>query len=534
MTTDAAVARRAFGQVWIGATAWALVFGATVAASAKTYVTSFPTEASRHQLAAVTGADKGLAVLLGPVSAIGTAGGYTVYKCFVFLTTIGAIWALFAATRLLRREEDTGRWQLLLAGSTRPARATAATLGALGAAVAVIFFGTTLITLLAARDKAVGFGVGETVLYGLSITIAPAVFAAVGAVTSQLGRTRRMATGLGMGVFGITFVIRMIADSAAGTRWLLWATPFGWTELVRPFTLNDPWPLLLAGVTALGLCLAATVLASRRDVGSGVLASRDVSELRPFGLGSPFGLTLRLEIGVIAAWCAATGAAAFAFGMILKVATGSVPKSFADTLDRFGVKGTLANQYLGGVAFLLVATLVALLPAGQIGAGSDEETSGRLVHVLAQPTDRSLLFVARLGLAAAGIAVAGLLAGLAAWVAGKTQGVDLAFVKTVGAGLNVVPTAFVTLGVGALLLSIAPRRAAAAVYAVVSWSLVVDLLGSMVASLEWLEHVSLFHYMALAPAQDVDPTAVAITVGAGVLLCGLATVLFSRRDAQSA
>ena len=275
------------------------------------------------------------------------------------------------------------------------------------------------------------------------------------------------------------------------------------------------------------------MLAARRDVGSGVLASRDVSELRPFGLRSPFGLTLRLERGVIAAWCAGTAAAGFAFGMILKVATGSVPKSFADTLDKFGVRGTLANQYLG-VAFLLVATLVALLPAGQIGAASDEETSGRLVHVLVQPTGRVVLFAGRLGLAAAGIVVAALLAGLAAWVAGTTQGVALPFAKTVGAGLNVVPTALVTLGAGAVLLSIAPRRAAAAVYAVVSWSLIVDLLGSMVASLKWLEHLSLFHYMALAPAQDIDLTAVAITVAIGVLLCGLATVLFGRRDVQSA
>ena len=67
-------------------------------------------------------------MLLGPVSAIDTVGGYTVYKGFVFLTTIGAIWALLAATRLLRGEEDAGRWQLVLAGSTRAARATAATL----------------------------------------------------------------------------------------------------------------------------------------------------------------------------------------------------------------------------------------------------------------------------------------------------------------------------------------------------------------------------------------------------------------------
>ena len=72
------------------------------------------------------------------------------YKCYVFLTTIGAIWAILASTRLLRGEEDAGRWQLVLAGTTRPASATTATLVALGGAVAVLFGGTTLIMLLAA------------------------------------------------------------------------------------------------------------------------------------------------------------------------------------------------------------------------------------------------------------------------------------------------------------------------------------------------------------------------------------------------
>jgi ABC-2 type transport system permease protein len=63
----------------------------------------------------------------------------------VFLTTIGAIGGLLAATRLLRGEEDSGRWQLVLAGGTRASRATLATLAALGAAIAVIFGGTTLL-----------------------------------------------------------------------------------------------------------------------------------------------------------------------------------------------------------------------------------------------------------------------------------------------------------------------------------------------------------------------------------------------------
>ena len=117
--TDVAIARRAFKQLWISATVWALVFGGTIAASALSYVNSFPDAASRRQLAASTSGDAGISILLGPVTAIDTVGGYTVYKCFVFLTTIGALWGLLAATRLLRGEEDTGRWQLVLAGATR-------------------------------------------------------------------------------------------------------------------------------------------------------------------------------------------------------------------------------------------------------------------------------------------------------------------------------------------------------------------------------------------------------------------------------
>ena len=335
-----------------------------------------------------------------------------------------------------------------------------------------------------------------------------------------------------MGVFGVMFVLRMIGDSSPHGRWLLWLTPFGWTEHVRPFTANDPWPLLPAVAATVVLGVAAAVLASRRDAGDGVLASRDVSPLRPFGLRSPFGLAARLELPLIGAWCAGAAGAAFALGIVAKVTTGTVPGSLGDTLDRFGVEGSFADQYLG-VAFLLVATLVALLPAGQIGAAVDEEASGRLVHLLARPTRPATLLGGRLLLASGGIVAAGLLAGLMVWLGARTQGVDLDLSTMVEAGLNVVPTALVGLGIGAVALSMAPRAAVRTVYAVVIGSLLVDLVASMVSGLTWLGHLSLFHYMALAPAADIQPRTVAVTVLVAAALCGLAMLLSGRRDIQS-
>ena len=532
LRVESAIARRAFRQLWKGATVWAVAFGATVAATALSYVSSFPDQASRDQLAASTSGDVGISILLGPVSAIDTVGGYMVYKCFVFLTTIGAIWGLLAATRLLRGEEDAGRWSLGLAGATRAPRATSATLAALAAAIVVVFAGTALCTLLVATDPDVGFGAGESVFYALSIAVAPAVFVAVGALTSQLGRTRRMATALGMIVFGVAFVVRMIADSGPSTRWLLWFSPFGWIERMRPLTDNDTRPLVLAVVMVVGLVATAVVLAGRRDVGAGALASRDVVRPRLFGLGSPWGLAVRLELPVLAAWCVGAASAGLAFGIIAKVAIGNIPSSISNTLDKFGVGGSFLDQYLG-VGFLLIATLIALLPASQIGAAAEEETSGRLVHLLVGPVRRAPVIAHRLALAAVGVLVAALAAGLGVWAGGETQGVSIGLGAMIRAALNVVPTALLALGIGALVLAAAPRLASPTIYAVVIWSVLVDLLGSMVSGLSGLEHVSLFHYMALAPAEDPDPTTVVVTVLLAVSLCVVATLVFDRRDVET-
>jgi polyether ionophore transport system permease protein len=90
------------------------------------------------------------------------------------------------------------------------------------------------------------------------------------------------------------------------------------------------------------------------------------------------------------------------------------------------------------------------------------------------------------------------------------------------------------LGIGAIVLALRPSAASPAVYGVVIGSLLVDLLTSMVAGLGWLEHLSLFHYMALAPADDPNGTTVAITVVTALALCALATVLFARRDTRTA
>jgi ABC-2 type transport system permease protein len=523
--------RHAFGRVWKGAAVWGVVFGSTAATSALSYVQSYPTAASRQQIAATTGQDVGLAILFGPISDIDTVGGYTAYKSFVFLTTIGALWALLAGTRLLRGDEDDGRWQLLLSGATSARRATAATLAGLVAAVSVILLGTVLLVVLAARNPDLGFGTADAVAFGLSVALVPVVFSALGALVSQLGRSRRTATQLGLLLFGLAFVVRMVADADPSTRWLLWATPFGWSERVRPFTDNDLLPLVPALITAALLGAVAVLLAGRRDVGSGVLASRDVAEVRPFGLGSSLGLLARLQLPGIVAWWVGTVAAAFVFGIIAKVVAGSLPDSVRDTLGRFGVRGALVEQFLG-VGFLFLATMVALVPVSVVGAAAQDESSGRLVHLLVRPLSRRRVLLERLAVGAVAVVAAGLLAGLAVWAGAASQHLEVGLGTALGAGMNVVPTALVVLALGAVVLAVRPRAAVPVVYGVVIGSLLLDTIASLASSLEALTRVSLFHYMALAPAVDPSPGTHLLTLGAAALLALIALALWERRDLQ--
>jgi len=133
------------------------------------------------------------------------------------------------------------------------------------------------------------------------------------------------------------------------------------------------------------------------------------------------------------------------------------------------------------------------------------------------------------------VVVAGLVAGLACWAgAASHQGVHPGFTRLLGAGLNVVATALLVLGIGAVVVALAPRLAAPAVYAVVIWSLILGLLTSMVDSVRWLDHLSLFHYMALAPADDPRPATPALTLLAALALAGVAIFLYDRRDLRTA
>ena len=173
---------------------WGYVFGAYLATQALAYASSYKTVAQRADLAKEFGSNAGVSALVGPAHDIQTVAGFTVWKCLAVLAVVGAVWGLLTGTRLLRGEEDAGRWELLLAGQTTRKAAAAQALVGLDCGLVALWVVTAIITVVVGHSSKVDISLAGALFLAVAVVAAAAVFLALGALTSQLAPTRRRAS----------------------------------------------------------------------------------------------------------------------------------------------------------------------------------------------------------------------------------------------------------------------------------------------------------------------------------------------------
>ena len=80
------------------------------------------------------------------------------------------------------------------------------------------------------------------------------VFGAVAAVTAQLWRQARTATGAAMGALALAALVRGVGDviDNSGSA-LCWFSPIAWAQQMRAFVDLRWWPFALLVVLAVGL-----------------------------------------------------------------------------------------------------------------------------------------------------------------------------------------------------------------------------------------------------------------------------------------
>lgn len=526
-----APAGRVARQTLRGALIWGVVLAFFWWLLVNDFTTNYPTPADLERLVRETQANIGMQALFGPPHHLDTVAGYAAWHGTGFLGIITAVWGLLTGTRLLRGEEEAGRWEFLLAGQTTRRRAAARAVAGLGAGLLVLWVLNALGAYLFGRAADPPFSLGGSMYLAVAVVAPAGLFLAVGALCSQLAGSRRQAAWLATIVFGVAYAIRLIAYTDASVLWLRWVSPLAWVDELRPLTDNRLLPLLPIMALLATLVTATIVLAGRRDLGAAIVPARDTAPARTGLLTGPFGLALRLARPGALGWITGLAIAGLIVGFLAKTSADVFANASGGALEALGGAGG-GEVYLG-VVFLIVALLVTLAACGLLGATRDEETGGCLDNLLVRPVARPTWLTGRFVVSTAVLVTAGAAVGLSTWVGAAIGNADIGPWKLLAAGLNVVPAGIFVLGVGTLTHGLAPRHATAVAYGVVAWSFIAEIVGAGLPAGRWLRNLSVLHHITRAPAEEPrwGMAAVLVAVGVAAAIAGMA--VFTRRDLQS-
>ena len=492
-----------------------------------TFTNMYPTAQARQAFAAQVASSPAETALLGPVYAP-TLGGLVAWRWLVPAVVILGLANLFTVIRHTRTDEEAGRCELL--GSTVIGRHAA-----LAAALLVTAVADVVAALLVAGGLiASGLPPGGSLALGLALAAAGWTMAAVAGVAAQLTESAGAAKGIAGGVLGLLVLLRAIGDAgqSRGQGWLSWLSPVGWAGRIRPFAGERWWILaLFVAISALLLVLAAA-LATKRDIGAGLLPSRLGPATASPSLRSPLTLAWRLQRGMLLGWTAMFAVYGALSGYVAVVVADQLLANAAmmEFLARLG-----GNAQPSDVVFTLF--FAALGPVSAIYAIQatlrlrTEELALRAELVLATSASRlrwmaGHLLVVALGSGAV-LAALGLAAGLAYSPPGSGLGAQLP--RVLAAAMVYLPALWVLLGLTAAGFGLLPRLVP------VSWVVLVaclllelgrelELVSKAVLDLSPFSHV---------PRILLGGEAVAPLVGlsaAALLLAAAGLVGFRRRD----
>ncbi len=522
--------------VRLGAVA-GIALGVYVFATAAGYRLIAPTAAQRMEVLNNLAASTGLKVLLGQAARITSAAGFVDWRVTGVAAIVGPVCWLIVATRTLRGEEASGRWELVLAGRTTPGRATAAALAGLGAGLLAMYLAVALLTRLSGISPGVHVGGGQALVFGLAVVAPGAEFLAIGALASQVMPTRARAAALAAGTFGAAFLLRAAGDAAGRAHFLVDVSPLGWVEQLH--TLGRPQALWLLPVAGLvGACVWMTLfLAARRDLGASLVPDTDAAQPRTALLGSQIGIAVRLSWPTVVRWLAVVVVAGVLYGALAR----SAGQAFATSSSLQRLSGDLTHtvqpdlvstgaRAYAGIIFLLLATLLMAYAASALGRLREEEAEGYLDNLVVRRVSRQNWLAGEFVLVLAVIIAAAVLGGMVFWFAAAPEHTGLSLGQLAQAGLNAAAPAVALAGIGVLLLGFAPRLVTVACWAIAAWAFMLDLLGAVIPVNHWLMDTSLLQHLAPAPAANPDWRICVTYLAIGATGAALGGWRFTRRD----
>ena len=503
---------------------WVVLITALSVSSVLAYAWVFPDQASRTGLAMTVEGNPAFSLIFGPARELMTADGFNAWRAGALGAFFAGLMAIGIVVRNSRAHEDSGQAELIASGVVgRNAR--------LVVAVAMAAIASVLLGVVASiATIAFGGGVADSITLAATFTASGLMFAGIAAITAQIGSEARTAGSLAVTVLGISFVARGYIDTSGTADWLIWLTPLGWLEQVRPAAGNDWRPLLACLALALVATLAAGILQSRRDLGMGLLSPRP-GPARGRTVVTPWGLALRLQRGTIISWTIALALLGVVFGFLAT----TVGELFLQN-PAFAQAIASGDATTSGLVFDFLVTIVRLV--GLIAAVYGvqvmmrvhlEEDELRVDPLLAGAVPRARFLAGHAVLAIVGPAVALLVSGAVVGLTASARSDQIVPLDVVSQAAATIPAAWVLIGVALATVGAAPAVRAAAWFALVL-SFALTILGPLFNLWDWILGISPLWHVPDVTAAEVDWSGIGWLLLVAVGLWTVGFVGFRRRD----
>lgn len=475
---------------------------------------------------AVLAGNPAIRTLFGDPVALDDPGGFAVWRTGTVLAVLTGVWAAIATTRVLRGEEDAGRWDILLGGVAPVGSVVGRHLAVLVASVTGVG-AATAVALIAAGTSPAG-----AVLHGSALALVGVFAVAVAALASQLAGDRAAATGAAVAVVLAGLLLRMVGDGLDALAWVRWLSPFGLSALAEPFGADDPVPLLVLAAGTLALLLVVPVAARHRDLHDGLLPARGPRRPRTALLGSVSGFEVRGTLRPLTGWTLGIAAFLLLIGLVSRSMTEFLAQNplFAALAAEAGFADLGSVEGYAATLFALLTVPVGGFVASRVSALAGAETARRLDLLLAGPVTRLRLVGSVAASAAVGALVLTVAGGAAMWTGSRLVGSGLGLRDSLAGAVSTAPVAALGLGAALFALGWAPRLVGLAGMLPAAGGFLLTVVADSVGAPQWVASISPLTHLAPVPVAPPDLVALAIMVAAGAVLAAVGMIGYRRRD----
>lgn len=506
---------------------WLLLFVLFAIVNAAAVVGLYPDVASRVQAAGASNSTPSLVMLYGWIYEPTSIGAIAILKLGGPYAALVGVLAIILTNRHTRSEEEAGRLELIGSAIVGRQSALAATM------FTMIGAGVVLGLATAAGLAAAGLPVAGSFAFGAAWTGIVLVFSAITAFIAQLAQSSRTATGLSVLVLGIAFVLRAVGDVAGHDRhptFVSWLSPIGWAQQVRPYAGNRWWVLLITLGFSVLLYAAAYLLASRRDLGAGILPDRPGRAMASRSLHGPLALAWRLQRNALYGW-----AGGF---LLMGLVFGNAASGFEQLLNSPQARQLVTA--LGGEKGISEAFMAAVLGIVGVIASAygisaalhlrGEESTLRAEPLLATRVGRVRWAWSHAFVALVGTTVLLLVSGIGSGITYAAHTGDAAdFGRLIAAALVQLPAVWVLTGFVVALFGLLPRLTVLGWVALAAF-VALSELGPLLKLDRAVLDVSPFAHIPKLPGADVAVAPLAVLVAVAAVLVAAGLVGFRRRD----